>query len=472
MRRAIALAVLTTAACPDATPPDAGGTDGSSGAATTSGMAPSDSTTTAGTSVTTAATSNETGSGDEAGSSSGEPVDPPPTCGVLEGVPGEPAPHVAEIEALPDDTWLALGPPAADPQYGVARGRSWGGRAFVLASDLRGAFFTGEGVHAYVKPDGFGMDDVWFYDINAHAWIAIHPGNEIATFNQRVADGELSIDDNGQLQDLDGRPVPLHVLIHAWDFLTYDSATHRFVFIAGDGMGEYYMPGLEMVREGLEMLWAQREGSAIPPMSPWFWSVADCAWERYPIAAPTPDVGGFAAFVYASATDEYVYAGSAGVAMFDLTSNAWTVVEDTGPRPTGYDHGVAYDEKRHRLYMGSGDGTTPPGVFIYDIATATWTKPDSAGPAPATFRTNSASIFYDSVNDVVTVFHYYDALHYTYDPEGDSWTNRPLPAEVVGAVGYPSFNAFYDPVLNAYFVHAATDSTDNGTMWAYRWATP
>ena len=34
---------------------------------------------------------------------------------------------------------------------------------------------------------------------------------------------------------------------------------------------------------------------------------------------------------------------------------------------------------------------------------------------------------------------------------------------------YPSFNAFFDPELNAYFVHAATDSEDNGLMWAYRY---
>ena len=40
------------------------------------------------------------------------------------------------------------------------------------------------------------------------------------------------------------------------------------------------------------------------------------------------------------------------------------------------------------------------------------------------------------------------------------------------AIGYPSFNAFYDTVTNAYFVYAASDSGDNGTMFAYRWAAP
>ena len=173
-------------------------------------------------------------------------------------------------------------------------------------------------------------------------------------------------------------------------------------------------------------------------------------------------------FVYASADDRYVHAGANGVATFDLASNAWTTVADSGPRPTGYDHGVAYDSLRNRLYMGSGDGTTAPGVFIYDIASSTWTKPESSGPAPATFRTNEASIVYDEVDDLVTVFHYAERTHYTYDPEADAWTSQPIPDEVLDTVGGASFNGFYDPVLDAYFVYAAGDSSPDGAMWSYR----
>jgi hypothetical protein len=470
MRRSISLLLLGATACPAGSSTPEESTSTATDADTGSGGSSSPATSTwHGEPPTSGEESDVTGPGDDAGSdtSTGDPV-APPTCGVLEGIPSEPGPHVAQIEALGEGEWLPLGPPAADPEHGVGFGRSWGGRAFALAPDLRGAFFTGEGVHAYVKPDGFAMDDVFFYDIHAHAWIAIHPGNEIATFNQRVADGDLSIDDNGQLEDEHGNPVPLHVLIHAWDFVTYDTASQRFAFIAGDGMGDYYMPGLETIQPGLDELYAQREGIEIPPMSPWFWSTADCVWEREPVATPAPDVGGFAAFVYASATDRYVYAGANGVATYDLATGAWTTVADTGPRPTGYDHGVAYDSMRDRLYMGSGDGTTAPGVFIYDIATATWTKPESSGPAPATFRTNEASIFYDSVSDLVTVFHYGERTQYTYDPAADTWTSQPIPDEVLDSIGGASFNAFYDPVLDAYFVYAAGDSSPDGAMWAHR----
>ena len=390
----------------------------------------------------------------------------PPTCGALADVPGEPGPHIADIEALGDDEWIDLGPPAPDPEFGSARGRSWGGRAFVLAPELRGAFFTGEGVHAYVKPDGYGMDDYWFYDIQAHRWITIHPGNHIASFNQRVADGELYIDENGQLADEIGDPVPLHLLIHAWDFLTYDTQSHRFVFVAGDGMGDYYMPGLESVQEGLDDLWAQRAGIEVPSMSPWSYSVEDCRWERYPISTPTPfNQSNFSAFVYATADDRYVYAGAAGVATFDRASNEWAMVEDTGPRPTGIDHGVAYDSTRNRLYMSSDAGP----FHIYDIDSATWTTP--AG-APTQFGTNQASVFYDSANDVVTVFHYSSQTQYTYEPDSNQWTNQPLPASLYQQVGNPSFSAFYDPQTNAYYVFAAGDSMENGNMWAYRLASP
>jgi hypothetical protein len=415
---------------------------------------------------------SEQGSTTTSDSTTGEPGAPPQTCGALANIPSEPGPHVAEIEALAADEWLALGAPAADREFGVARGRSWGGRALVLAQDLRGAFYTGEGQHAYVKPDGYGMDDVWFYDINGHAWITIHPGVNTATFNQQVIDGELSIDDNGQLQDANGHPVPLHIKSHAWDFLTFDSKAQRFVIFAGDGMGRFFMPGEAEIDVGLTMLEEQRATIEIPPMSPWFYSVPDCAFERYPITTPAPDVGGFAAFIYASVTDEYVYAGAGGAAVFDRTSNVWTVAADSGPRPTGYDHGVAYDSMRNRLYMGSGDGASQYGLFIYDIGTSTWTNPAPAGLGPSTFRTNSASVFYDTANDVVTVFHYKDRVHYTFDPNANTWTSQELPSEVLDAVGWASFNAFYDTVSNAYFLYAASDSGADGTMFAYRWATP
>src|ERR1700678_2160536 len=121
--------------------------------------------------------------------------------GLLADLPSKPGKHIEKIKGLGDNEWLNLGVPAADPKWGKARGSAWGAKALMLAPDLRGAFLFGEGVHAYVKPDGHIMDDLWFYDINTHAWICLHPGMNTKTFTQRVKDKQLLIDDNGQLID-------------------------------------------------------------------------------------------------------------------------------------------------------------------------------------------------------------------------------------------------------------------------------
>ena len=98
--------------------------------------------------------------------------------GPLADLPSKPGAHIEKIKAMGDNEWLNLGVPAADPKWGKARGSSWGAKALILAPDKRGAFLFGEGVHGYVKPDGHVMDDLWFYDINAHAWTVPLPRNE------------------------------------------------------------------------------------------------------------------------------------------------------------------------------------------------------------------------------------------------------------------------------------------------------
>jgi hypothetical protein len=397
---------------------------------------------------------------------------PPPT-GPLEGLPSEAGPHVATIDALGDGAWASLGAPAADPAFGVARGRSWGGRALVSASALRGAFYTGEGQHAFKKPDGYGMDDVFFYDINQNRWIAVYPGMHVPSFNQRVADGELVIDDNGQLVDSEGQPIPVHTLIHAWDFLTFDPATQKFAFLAGNGLGRYYLPGEAEMDPGLSTLEAAQATKTIPPMSPWFYDIASAKFEHVPITTELPlsvqnQNTTYGVFEYVPTQKRYFYGTAEGVAFYDPQSLAWSVANDSGPRPTGYDVGGCYDDKRDRMYMGAEDGS---GLFIYDLASDTWSKSASGG-APGNLGTNVASVLYDSANDVVTVLQYAEKSVFTYSPSADSWSSQPISAEMLDSVGYASFNAFYDAQLNAYFVYAAGDSLDDGMMWAYRYAKP
>lgn len=416
-------------------------------------------------------TSGDGGAGGTGGGAGGR-LEPPE--GPLEGLPSAKGPQVAEIEALADGEWISLGAPEPDPKFGMGRGRSWGGRAFALAPELRGAFFYGEGVHAFVKPDGYGMDDLFFYDLNAHRWIAVHPGMHAAMFTQRVKDGELVVDDNGQLVDQDDQPIPVHTLIHAWDFLTYDADSRKFAFLAGNGLGRYYLPGEADMDEGLTLVEAEIATKTVPPMSPWFYDVVSGKFEHYPIGTDKPafvenQSTNYGDFGYIPAQKRYFYGSSEGVGFFDPGAAVWTIVSDQGSRPSGYDHGSTHDPKRNRVYMGSGDGSG--GFHIYDLATDTWSKSASAG-GPNGTGTNEASVFYDTANDIISVFHYADQTIYAYSPDADSWSSQPLSSEVLSSVGYASFNAFYDPELNAYFCHAATDSEDNGVMWAYRYKNP
>ena len=66
----------------------------------------------------------------------------------LAGLPSAPGPHIDKIKALPDNTWLNLGSPAADRKWGKGRGRSWSAH-MAYAPDLKAAFLFGEGVHCW-----------------------------------------------------------------------------------------------------------------------------------------------------------------------------------------------------------------------------------------------------------------------------------------------------------------------------------
>ncbi len=392
------------------------------------------------------------------------PGTPTPTS-PLAAMPSAPGAHIAAIEALGDDEWLKLPEPAPDPEFGLAHGRAWGGRAFVYAPRLRGALFTGEGNHAFVKSDGYAGDDLWFYDIPQNRWVAVYPGLHLASFNECVRSGGIKIDAHGQVTNGNDQLIPVHTLIHAWDFLSYDSARHRFVWLAGSGLGRYFLPGLDQIEEGVALLEQQRDAVEMTPMSPWYYDIASNTFGRDPLTAQVDSVGGYSAFTYIPEQDVYLDVGASGVRSFDPKTQAWTRVTTHGTGPTGYDHGVAYDTRRQQLYMGPGSDGAMMGTFVYDIATSTWSRPNQDG-GPQSFGTNHASAIYDPTHDVITLFHYTDRLIYTYDPNTDRWSSSAMPAEV--SVSYPSYHAFYDPDLNAYFVYVATDSATNGDMWAYR----
>jgi len=197
---------------------------------------------------------------------------------LLSDLPSKPGEHIEKIKALGDNEWLKLGVPTPDPKWGKARGSSWGAKALILAPDKRGAFLYGEGVHAYVKPDGHSMDDLWFYDLNAHAWICLYPGMNTKTFTQRVKDKQLLLDAAGQLIDSEKQPIPLHPLVHAWGYLTYDTDRKKFAFLSWNGMGNqiprYFLGGEKLMDEGLKLLEEELKEKKKQVDAPWFYDVA------------------------------------------------------------------------------------------------------------------------------------------------------------------------------------------------------
>src|SRR6516165_949693 len=106
--------------------------------------------------------------------------------GPLADLPSKPGPHIEKIKALPENGWLNLGSPAADPKWGKGRGRSWSSR-MAYAPDLRAAFLFGEGVHNWWnKQNNRYMDDLFVYDLMAHRWICAHPGTDVVNVQLRL----------------------------------------------------------------------------------------------------------------------------------------------------------------------------------------------------------------------------------------------------------------------------------------------
>jgi hypothetical protein len=80
---------------------------------------------------------------------------------------------------------------------------------------------------------------------------------------------------------------------------------------------------------------------------------------------------------------------------------------------------------------------------------------------------------YDAPNDVLLLLrhsNHYDKEDltgvYAYDAEKNAWAEgTPLPEKLSKK---SMKNGYFDPRLNAVFLHSAGDSVDNGTIWAYR----
>jgi len=403
-------------------------------------------------------------------------TEPPKTKiakGPLQGLPSAPGPYVERIKALDDNSWLELGAPAADPKWGRARGRSWTSE-MPLAPKLRGAFLYGEGVHGYTKPDGYYMDDLWFYDIQAHRWICCYAGADTRSL-------KLQLNADGFEADADGKLVAVAQQAHGYEMNTYDTDQNRLLSMPN--LHPYWERDLPQ-RKG----WLHGAPGAPRDASPWSFDTATGEWSRRRTGTPGPTSSYGDTFIYLTGRKQAFFLHrNSDVWLYDTEVNKWRRVDPTGPPPPfGIDATSCLDSKRNRIYIGGGSyPVTPAGknaFWVYDLAKNTWIDPQPKG-APCkgspSYPTKNAVMVYDSLNDrVLLVFHsHHDDLPerlgvYVYDPNSNAWADDALAIpEKLGRDGQMK-NGFYDPALGVVFLHTAGDSRDDGTIWVYRYKRP
>jgi hypothetical protein len=384
--------------------------------------------------------------------------------GPLAGLPSKPGPHVEKIKALDDDSWLELGAPAADPKWGKARGRAWGCR-MPFAPELGGAFLFGEGVHGYTKPDGHYMDDLWFYDLNAHRWICCYPGADVKSL-------DLTVTEEGFEATKDGERIPVASMAHAYEMVTYDTKLKRFMSMPCPG--DYWKKPLER-----RLQWLKDVPKDAPKAAgPWTFDTTASKWDRRTSSTPQPHSGFGDVFIYLPDRERAFFRNKDGVWSYDPAKNKWASLAPKGPKaPFGIDPTACYDTKRQRVYLGGGSYPVAPkgenAFWVYDVKENAWIDPKPKG-APCngstSYNTNVAAMHYDTVNDVVVLFHFGGDKEgqgiFIYDPESNTWLAEPRVA--CKATGQCK-NAYYDPELNVHIIHGAGDSRDDGTVWAYRY---
>lgn len=383
-------------------------------------------------------------------------------AGPLDELPSDPGPHVEKLRALGEDSWTDLGAPAADAEWGKARGRSYSSK-MAAATELGGAFLCGTGVHGFVKPDGHFMDDLWFYDANRHRWMCLYPGASKQT--------RLKLDEHGFEVTLDGEHNPVSYFSHGYNNLSYDGDRKKLMLIYTHS--PWWTKALPQRAEWLgipaEELGPYKTGKLNNDVKhPIFWNVAGNRWERKFVEDPGPAGGGRFESVleYVPSRKKAFWVDSNGKPwLYDPAANRWEDLDASNTdRSNAYSSVGCLDTKRDRVYVLSGKR------FIgFDLEKNEWLDL-APGPENIGYVTRG-QINYDSAGDVVIAFSFFDRENraargaHVYDPETDRWSRSA--ADMPTADGN-AVNAYYDRNLDAHLLHVAGDSRDNGVILAYR----
>ena len=370
---------------------------------------------------------------------------------------------VQRIRDMAPGTWLDLGRPAPDPEWGYARGRAWTSK-MAFSSALGGAFLFGEGVHGWYDAEtGRYMDGLWFYDVNTHRWVGLHPGTD--TRNPP----RLTVTRDGFEGISEDRPVPIATMVHGYQMTAWDP--RRQIFFAMPNHHSYFakaLPSVARFRADNRNRLNERRAS------PWMFDPWNLRWHRLKTPGPSPRTGYGNVLEYLPNADRLFQFDARRVAYYLPDKNTWVYPSVTGPRPPfGIDPTACHDPVRDRIYIGGGNYPIAPGpnaLWVFDVKKNRWIDPAPAGsPGSNRFSTNIAVMTCEPRSGRVVLFRHAGGPRgvYVYDAGKNAWRSTPAalpktfaPRSVV--------NGFYHPGLDAHFLHVAKDSRPNGRILVFR----
>jgi len=365
---------------------------------------------------------------------------------------------LAEIESLPDNTWMKLPAfsvtgdlswlgPRADERRRGPFGRSYCNHAY-WAPERKRALFCGGGHN--VRP----INDVWEYDLAANVWICLRGADP------PFAATEAWFRENAMIKDgiaatRTGAPVRMH---HQWDQVAYDPSRRLLLYVDSMPRSLTYDVKLERKGNALELGLGMTHEALQTELGPdgiyvWGFDAAKRKWTQAEFLVdwkgPGNTVGGrqeSGILEYIPDTQGLWFGGYGGALRRDPTTNRWTRI-DNASRTYGavgvYDHdtktviavhnartlGRTLDEKGWQTLVEKSPATgndgnctlfydpvakkvvmfsaaAQPNLWLYDVAENVWTDPRPQGYPPCDVSAERMIVYYDLARNVLV---YYDS---------------------------------------------------------------
>ncbi|MEX0716568.1 MAG: kelch repeat-containing protein [Planctomycetaceae bacterium] len=331
----------------------------------------------------------------------------------------EPDPRVlAQIEALGDDSWLALDP-AGDEAPESGRGEV----PMVYMPDFKACAF----ICGCTEP-GYSSD-VWFYVPAANRWVQMWPnwikGSRARQLNRgpypedRPA-GRCSL---GLAYDSDEKLLINHGGANAGNFglQTFELDVAKNSWMRATGLNDPhplaggdnclgFAPGfgvVQVVRGGR----MRTEGSVrmYDAAETWRYDASENRWERLPVKNQAPGAHN-ANLVWNSRDERLVYHTGAELWTFDPATLAWENLTPERKGPPRYRHGNAYDPFNNVLITYGGKDES--SLWVFDFASRAWSEMKS--PDRPARSGQKMLMCFDTDSNVCVMKHGGKVLFYRY----------------------------------------------------------